>query len=89
MEQVLSGFFPLNNQNQGMRCEEKVAVLDVFIIAPGESVVGKIYCEEDSPGDSIHRNEPDWDEMTDFGFRHYRQQHPNRTWSPPGYGDDD
>lgn len=91
MEQILSVFFPLNNQNQGMRREEKVAALNVFIMASGASVIGKIYCEEDSPGDSIHRNEPDWDEMTDFGFWNYRKQRQHRGSLYPGlgYGDDD
>ena len=46
-----------------------------------------IYCEIDSGGDDFNRDEPDPDDMTDYGY--YHRNHSRRSWTPPGYGDDD
>ena len=59
------------------------------IIASGARVVYRIYCELDSDGISINRDEPDPDDLTDYGYRYRNQNKPRKTWLPPGYGDDD
>lgn len=59
----------------------------IMVITPWGASVHRISCEEDSDGVSIHRDEPDYDDYTDYGY--WKRKQPKKSWSPPGYGDDD
>ncbi len=73
-----------NGRKQKCRAKEPFTAV---LITPQGYIVNRIYCEIDSDGISVYRDELDPDDMTDYGYRHRNQ--PRRTWSPPGYGDDD
>lgn len=61
--------------------------ITMIIIVPCKQSDRHISCEEDSDGISIYRDEIDPDDMTNYGY--YHRHHSRKTWSPPGYGDDD
>lgn len=61
--------------------------MQMIIIVPGKRSISHISCEIDSDGISIYRDEPDPDDMTDYGYLHRNQ--PKKHWEYPGYGDDD
>lgn len=61
--------------------------MKMIVIVPSANAICHISCEEDSDGISSYRDEPDPDDMTDYGY--YHRYLPKKTWSPPGYGDDD
>lgn len=65
----------------------KPALMNTIIVIPGKCSVYPVYCEIDSDGRSIYRDEMDPDDLTDYGYLHRNQQ--KRQWEYPGYGDDD
>lgn len=62
----------------------------VVIIVPQIRIPRNLYCEIDEAPDNTNRDNPDWDDLTDIGFLdHHPEYKPRKTWTPPGYGDDD
>ena len=59
----------------------------VVMMTPSGRFPYPVFFEIDSDGQSVYRDEIDPDDLTDFGYRHRNK--PKKTWSPPGYGDDD
>ena len=88
MEQFLS--LP-SNRNAWMAGKHSITLprtsVGIMIAVPGMCTTYAVYCEIDSDGQSVYRDEPDPDDMTDYGYRHRNQ--PRQAWTPPGYGDDD
>jgi len=60
-------------------------VVSIVIINP-KGCVYPVFFEVDE-GYPTRRNEIDPDDLTDYGYWHRNQ--PKKSWTPPGYGDDD
>lgn len=80
----------LTKGKQSSRFSEDDSV-QVTILTPNGYFSVPVFLEEDSDGRSVWKDEPDFDDMTDFGYLNYKKNRDKsrRVWSPPGYGDDD
>ena len=92
MEQLLArsrrmGYAQPNKKQPAVPKEQ----MKVVIITPSVRIPRSIFrCEIDSDGRSIYQDKPDVDDMDDVEFLNRRPEYrPRKSWTPPGYGDDD
>ncbi|MBQ9035663.1 MAG: hypothetical protein IJ099_06895 [Alphaproteobacteria bacterium] len=62
-------------------------LLSGTVIISEKGLIYSVFLEIDSDGRSIYKDEIDPDDLTDYGY--WRRKKTKKSWSPPGYGDDD
>ena len=59
---------------QGKRVKDATRIT---IVTPCGCFSVPVLFEEDSDGQSVWRDQPDFDDMTDFGYLYYKRTHKN------------